>query len=59
MSPRKQPSSLFKLCIKSTLSLINNSLYVIEESFAEVEYRDCKKKIFALKKFLMATLPAR
>uniref|UniRef100_S4PEF0 Uncharacterized protein n=1 Tax=Pararge aegeria TaxID=116150 RepID=S4PEF0_9NEOP len=60
MSPRKQPISLYQLCIKTSLSLINNSCYAIEKMYPEVEFKECKKqKIYDLKCFLMATLPAR
>ncbi|XP_045453971.1 uncharacterized protein LOC123663325 [Melitaea cinxia] len=59
MSPRKQPISLFKLCIKSSISLINDSCYRIEKSYPEIECTDCKDRVCVLKGFLMATLPAR
>lgn len=60
MSPRKQPISLYQLCIKTSLSLINDSCYAIEKMYPEVEFKECKKqKIYDLKCFLMATLPAR
>lgn len=59
MSPRKQPISLFKLCIKSSICLINDSCYRIEKSYPEIECTDCKDRVCVLKGFLMATLPAR
>ncbi|XP_068623706.1 uncharacterized protein [Battus philenor] len=59
MSPRKQPNSLFKICVKTCISLINSACYVIEKSYPENKFGDCEQKAFALKCHLMTMLPAR
>ncbi|XP_023947593.2 uncharacterized protein LOC112052653 isoform X2 [Bicyclus anynana] len=60
MSPRKQPVSLYQLCIKNCLNLINESCYAIEKMYPDIDFKELKKqKIYELKGFLMATLPAR
>lgn len=59
MSPRKQPNSLFKLSVKTCISLINSACYVIEKSFPENKFGDCEREAYALKCHLMSMLPAR
>ncbi|XP_038217530.1 uncharacterized protein LOC119836305 [Zerene cesonia] len=59
MSPRKQPSSLLRLCIKSSLSLINECCYIIEKNNPDIDCRECERQVCALKGYLMALLPAR
>ncbi|KAG7294819.1 hypothetical protein JYU34_012305 [Plutella xylostella] len=58
MSPRKQPNSLFKLCVKSCISLINSACSVIEKTYPEDEYYMCEQALM-LKCHLMTLLPAR
>lgn len=59
MSPRKQPPTLFKLAVRSSLKFINDRCYDIEKEYSENELKKYKKRILALKTFLLATLPAR
>ncbi|CAK1541413.1 unnamed protein product [Leptosia nina] len=59
MSPRKQPSCLLKLCIKSSLNLINECCYIIEKNNSDLECRECERQVVALKGYLMSLLPAR
>ncbi|KPI93180.1 PREDICTED: uncharacterized protein LOC106117633 isoform X1 [Papilio xuthus] len=59
MSPRKQPNTLFKLCVKTCISLINSACYVIEKSYPENKFGDCEREAYALKCHLMSMLPAR
>ncbi|XP_072934584.1 uncharacterized protein [Epargyreus clarus] len=59
MSPRKQPNTLFSVCIKYTLNLINDCCYTIEKSYPEIEYTECKRKVLGLKKYLSDMLPVR
>ncbi|KAL0818148.1 hypothetical protein ABMA28_008670 [Loxostege sticticalis] len=59
MSPRKQPCSLFKLCIKSCVNLINSACYVIEKSCPENMFDECERQAFELKCHLMSMLPVR
>ncbi|CAH0758518.1 unnamed protein product [Diatraea saccharalis] len=59
MSPRKQPSTLFKICIKNCIELINSACYVIEKSCPENMFHDCERQAFELKYYLMSMLPVR
>ncbi|CAG9559416.1 unnamed protein product [Danaus chrysippus] len=59
MSPRKQPPTLFKLAVRSSLKFINDCCYDIEKEYSENELKKYKRRILALKTFLLATLPAR
>ncbi|RVE44173.1 hypothetical protein evm_011167 [Chilo suppressalis] len=59
MSPRKQPSTLFKICIKNCIDLINSACYVIEKSCPENMFHDCERQAFELKYYLMSMLPVR
>ncbi|CAB3219868.1 unnamed protein product [Arctia plantaginis] len=59
MSPPKQPYTLFKLCVKSCIGLINSACYVIEKSYPESKFNECEKEAFELKCHLMSMLPAR
>uniref|UniRef100_A0A2A4JQS5 Uncharacterized protein n=1 Tax=Heliothis virescens TaxID=7102 RepID=A0A2A4JQS5_HELVI len=59
MSPPKQPCSLFQLCIKSSISLINSACYVIEKTYPENKFHECEREAFDLKCQLMLMLPAR
>ncbi|KAI5631344.1 hypothetical protein NE865_15944 [Phthorimaea operculella] len=59
MSPRKQPHSLFKICVKSSISLINSACYVIEKSYPENKFIECEAEVLKLKCHLMTMLPAR
>ncbi|VVD00623.1 unnamed protein product [Leptidea sinapis] len=59
MSPHKQPSSLLKLCVKSSLNLINECCYMIEKKCPEIECMDCEGQVKILKGYLISLLPAR
>ncbi|XP_028164617.1 uncharacterized protein LOC114355796 [Ostrinia furnacalis] len=59
MSPRKQPCSLFKLCIKSCVNLINSACYVIEKSYPENMFDEYESHFLDLKCHLMSMLPVR
>ncbi|PZC74019.1 hypothetical protein B5X24_HaOG208433 [Helicoverpa armigera] len=59
MSPPKQPCSLFQLCVKSSISLINSACYVIEKTYPENKFHECEREAFDLKCQLMLMLPAR
>ena len=59
MSPPKQPWSLFQLCVKSSISLINSACYVIEKTYPETQFHECEREAFDLKCQLMIMLPAR
>ncbi|XP_026754975.2 uncharacterized protein LOC113515042 [Galleria mellonella] len=59
MSPRKQPISLFKMCVKSCITLINSACYVIEKSYPENMFHECERQAFELKCYLMSMLPVR
>ncbi|CAK1590518.1 unnamed protein product [Parnassius mnemosyne] len=59
MSPRKQPNSLFKICVKSCICLINSACYVIEKNYPENEFEKFERQAFSLKCHLMSMLPAR
>lgn len=59
MSPRKQPSTLFKICIKNCIELINSACYVIEKSCPEIMFQDCESQAFELKYYLVSMLPVR
>ncbi|CAH0696895.1 unnamed protein product [Spodoptera exigua] len=59
MAPHRQPSSLFQICVKSSISLINASCYSIEKSYPEHKFPNCEQEIKELKLQLMKLLPAR
>lgn len=59
MSPRKQPNSLFKICVRNCISLINSACYVIEKNCPENNFHECEAEAIALKCQLMSMLPAR
>lgn len=59
MSPQKQPNSLFKICVKSCISLINSACYIIEKRYPENKFEECENEAVALKFHLMNLLPAR
>lgn len=59
MSPRKPPCSLFKMCVRSCLNLINECCFLIEKKYADIECRDCESQIISLKSYLMSSLPSR
>ncbi|CAH0595468.1 unnamed protein product [Chrysodeixis includens] len=59
MSPPKQPCSLFQLCVKNSIRLINSACYVIEKTYPENQLNECEREAFDLKCHLMTMLPAR
>ncbi|XP_045518292.1 uncharacterized protein LOC123710454 isoform X1 [Pieris brassicae] len=59
MSPRKQPSSLFKLCVRTSLNLINECCFIIEKNYADIECKESEKQIILLKGYLVSLLPTR
>ncbi|KAJ0172953.1 hypothetical protein K1T71_011129 [Dendrolimus kikuchii] len=59
MSPRKQPRSLFNLCVKSCVSLINSTCFYIENKYPDEMFRNRKRDAYILKRHLMTMLPAR
>lgn len=59
MSPRKQPNSLFKLCVKNSISIINSAIYTIEMKYPENKYNECDIEALSLRSYLMSLLPAR
>lgn len=60
MSPRKQPDSLFKTCIKKCISLIYSACNVIELKIGpDNNFLEIEEQAFQLKCHLMSMLPAR
>ncbi|XP_053616958.1 uncharacterized protein LOC128679037 [Plodia interpunctella] len=59
MSPRRQPCSLYKLCVKSCICLINSACYIIEKSCPEPSFRECEGQAYELKSYLSSMLPVR
>ncbi|KAF9810550.1 hypothetical protein SFRURICE_021003 [Spodoptera frugiperda] len=59
MAPHRQPSSLFHMCIESSISLINVACQSIEKQYPEPKFRHCEQEVYELKCQLMTLLPAR
>lgn len=57
MPPRKQPITLFKLCVKSCVSLIHSTCEEIEKKNTSHEMSE--QMALSVKQLLITILPAR